>query len=220
MTFSADGSVLAYVVTDRKGHRSRVVVNGRESPEFEMVGRPAMSRDGRVVAYWAYRDNQCFIRIGDREEPTYDLSIGPVVSADGSTIAYAGWRDQTWFLHVGAEKTPLSAKPQSLFLSADGRQVGWIENQDLPAGGSKMRVVASGTAGPWYGIVSGPVFSPLGTLAAYGAEDGNRKSVVIGTREIDTPDRAGDPVFSPDGRSVGYGARVGRELWWKVLNVP
>jgi WD40 repeat protein len=197
-----------------------VVVNGREGPGFEMAGRPSLSRDGRVVAHWAIRDDGYFVRIGDRDEPAFDFVIDPVVSADGSTVAYAGERDQNWFLHVGGKETALAVRPQSLFLSADGRQVGWIEHQDLPAGGSKMRVVAFGKEGKSYGIVSGPAFSPNEALVAYGAEDEIRKFVVIGTREIETPDRAGDPVFSPDGRTVGYGARIGRELWWKVLNVP
>ena len=83
-----------------------------------------------------------------------------------------------------------------------------------------MRVVASGERGEPFGIVGKPSFSPTGSQVAYAANEGSRSYVVIGKTKFETPDRVGDPVFSPDGRRVGYGARIGREIWWKVLDVP
>jgi len=194
-------------------------VNDREGPEYDAVGHPALSADGAVAAYRAERNDTWFIRIGDREEPAYDFVTDPAISADGATVAYAASQDGRWFLIAGGVKRPLAGHPVMVFISPDGRQVGWVDRDPLPDGGSKMRVAVPGNIGEPFGLVGRPVFSPTEPLAAYGAEDGGRIFVVIGSRKIETPDRVSDPVFSPDGRRVGYGARVGRELWWKVLEV-
>lgn len=220
LSFSADGAVLAYRLSDGKPARARIVVNGREGPLFDKIGPPFMSRDGRVIAYWVEGKYGYFIRVGNRDEPTYDFVTDPAVSADGSTVAYASEDDNGWTLRVGNRTTPLSKMPSRIFLSPDGRHVGWIDFEVLPEGGSKMRVIVNGRPGEAYGIVGSPSFSPSEPLAVYGAEEGGRTLVVIGTRKVETPDRVGDPVFSPDGRKVGYGARIGRELIWKVIENP
>lgn len=211
---------MAYTLSRDKERRSRVVVNDREGPEYDMVGHPVLSADGAVVAYRAERDDEWIIRVGDREEPAYDFVTDPAISADGASVAYAASQDGRWFLIAGGVKRPLTALPAMVFISADGRQVGWVDRDFLPDGGSKMRVAVPGKIGEPFGLVGYPVFSPTEPLVAYGAEEGGRRFVVIGTRKIETPDRIGDPAFSPDGRRVGYGARIGREIWWKVLEVP
>ena len=195
-----------------------MVYNGREGPKFQIGGRPVLSRDGRVMAYWASLDGESHsVRVGDREGPSFDYVTDPAVSADGSTVAYGAERDGRWVLRVGAEERPLAAQPRMVFVSPDGRRVGWVEFQPLKAGGSKMRVVAEGAAGEYFGIVGNPSFSPVDSTVVYGAEEAGRKVLVIGTRKVETPDRVGDPSFSPDGRRVGYGAQVGRDLLWKVI---
>ena len=220
ISFSADGTVIAYPLVNAKATRGRVVVDGRRGPEYDVVGRPALSADGRVVAYRAQRDDECFIRINDREEPAWDYVSDPAVSRDGSVVAYAGSRNGRWFLVVGGTETPLSGRPSSVFLGADGRRAGWIELETAPDGGSKMRVVAGEERGEPFGIVGRPEFSPTESLVAYAADEGSKRFVVIGTKKFETLHRVGDPVFSPDGRQVGYGARIGREIRWKVLDVP
>ncbi|HKS17426.1 MAG TPA: hypothetical protein VJU16_08950 [Planctomycetota bacterium] len=220
IAFSGNGTVMAYPLFRAKDHQGSIVVNGVEGPVFENVGWPALSRDGRVVAYRACRNDDWFIRIGDREEPSYDSITDPVVSDDGSTVAYAAENYGKWTLHQGSRTSTLLGMPHKIFISPDGRHVGWIDLASLPEGGSKMRVIVDGKPGEAFGIVGKPSFSPTESLAVYGAEEADRIFVVIGTRKFETPDRVGDPVFSPDGRKVGYGARIGRELWWKVIDVP
>ena len=201
----------------KKGQRGRVVVNDREGPEFDSVGQPFLSTDGSVVAYRAERNDEHFIRIGDREEPAFDFVTDPAVSADGSAVAYAASQNSRWFLVAGGQKILLGGLPAMVFISGDGRHVGWVDREFHPDGGSKMRVAVPGKTGEPFGIVGRPVFSPTGPTVAYAADEGERRFVVIGTRRIETPHRVSDPVFSPDGRRVGYGARIGREIWWKVL---
>ena len=67
LSFSADGAVLAYRFVESKGRRGCVVVNGREGPTFDAVGMPHLSRDGRVIAYWAENLDGHFIRVGNRD---------------------------------------------------------------------------------------------------------------------------------------------------------
>jgi hypothetical protein len=43
--------------------------------------------------------------------------------------------------------------------------------------------------------------------------------LIVRERRVEAPNIVGDPVFSRDGRRVGYGALVGRELWWKVIDL-
>jgi len=172
------------------------------------------------VAYRAGRNDEHFIRIGDREGSRFDFVTDPAITPDGSIVAYGAKRDGRWLLVVAGRESPLAGEPYSVFLSADGRSVGWVDLDTAPDGGSKMRVVASGESGRPYRLIGKPVFGPRGSLAAYAADEGERRLVVIGTSEFETPHRVGDPVFSPDGRRVGYGARIGREIWWKVLDVP
>jgi len=217
LAFSADGSVVAHRLWQVKGKRCRVVVNGREGPEFDGVGQPFLSADGAVVAYRAERNDEYFIRVGDRDGPAFEFVTDPAVSADGSTVAYAASQEGRWFLVAGARKIPLAGHPDMVFVSPDGRQVGWVDRESLPEGGYKMRVAVPGRVGETFSIVGRPAFSPSGATFAYAADEGARRFVVIGPRKVETPHRVSDPVFSPDGRHVGYGARIGRELWWRVV---
>lgn len=223
ITVSGDGQRVAWRFSNGESNpaarKDWVIVDGREHPPVEIAGRPWMSRDGNVVAWWFIRGDASFIRIGDREEGPFDGITEPAVSPDGSTVAYAGKRDNSWFLKVNDKVTPLPGKPHLVFLSPNGREVGWVEMQLLPGGASKMRVVAFGKTGELFGLIGTPVFSPTEPLVAYGAEEDRQRYVIIGDRKFATPDRIADPVFSLDGRRVGYGALIGQDLWWKVLEV-
>ena len=211
--FSGDGTVVAYPL------QGRIVVSGVAGPEFDGVGFPSLSRDGRVVAYRVQRGDRSQIRFGDREGPPFARVTDPVVSADGSTVAYGAEDAEGSLVFAGDRKVRVERLPFQVFISDDGRLVGWIASESKPEGGSRLRVVSEGSKGEAFGLVGKPVVSPTAPLVAYGAEEGGRKVVVIGDRKVETPNRISDVSFSPDGRFVGYGARIGRELWWKVIEV-
>src|SRR5688572_17289145 len=80
LSFSGDGQVVAYAMAHLKERKARIVVDGREGPLFASVGLPSLSRDGRVVAYRAERNDEYFIRIRDRDEPACDFVTDPAVS--------------------------------------------------------------------------------------------------------------------------------------------
>jgi len=220
LTLSEDESVVACRATSQKTQKTCIVVDGRRGEEFDRVGPPALSRDGKRVAYRVQLGERCFVVVGNERGPDGELMSDPAISADGNVVAYAARREGRWRLVVGTKETPLDHQPSVVFLSADGRSVGYWYMESGASGISRIRVVVDGKAGEPFDLVTRPVFSPDGRRVTYGADDGKKQFVVIGDRKIEVVGRAGDPVFSPDGRKVGYGARIGREIWWKILDLP
>ena len=217
--WSADGSHLAFRLTSRTSSKECVVLDGRRGEPFDRVGAPALSRDGRHLAYRAHVGERSFVVVDGRHGPEVEFLTDPALSADGSVVAYAARREGRWRLIVGERETGLEGSPSSVFLSPDGLSVGWQINTGSD-GSAKVRVVVNGTAGESFALVGRCVFSPDGDRVTYAADDGDKQYVVIGDQKREVSGRLGDPVFSPDGRKVGYGARIGRELWWKVLELP
>lgn len=79
---------------------------------------------------------------------------------------------------------------------------------------SRAAAVASHT------VVRDPVFSPDGKLLAYRARDDDGWNVIAGETRSAAYDEVGPPQFSGDGKQVAFGARSGRELWWRVMDLP
>jgi hypothetical protein len=215
LVFGERGTV-ACRLTSRLTEKGCIAVDGRRGPEFDRVGPPVLSRDGSHVAYRAHEGERGFVLVDGHRSPECDFLSDPAISADGTTVAYGEKRDGKWSLVVGARRVPIDHQPSHVFLSPDGRRVGYV----CDAGGSKVRVVVDGKPGDSFSLVGLPVFSPDGRTVAYSADDGPKQFVVIGSTRVEVAGRESDPVFSADGRKVGYGARIGREIWWKVLDVP
>ena len=180
------------------------------------MGPPVLSRDGKHVAFRAQMGERSFVVVDGRRGPPYEFMSDPALSADGRVAAYGVKEAGQWWLLAGDRRTPLDHQPSYVFLSADGWSVGYVHD----AGGGKVRVVVDGKPHEPFNLVGLPVFSPDGRTVAYAAGDGVKDYVVVGDHKWEVACRVGDPVFSPDGRRVGYGARVGKELWWKVLDLP
>ncbi len=199
--------------------RDCVALDRRRGEEFDRISGPALSRDGTRVAYRAQQGGRSFVVIDAERGPDVEMMSDPAISADGRVVAYAARRDGRWRIVTDGREIPLEGQPSAVFLSGDGRSVGWLLTLGSD-GASKVRVVVDGVAGEPFAIVGRPLFGPDGRRVAYAADDGDRQYVVIGTTKVRVSGRLSDPVFSADGTKVGYGARIGRELWWKVLDVP
>jgi hypothetical protein len=213
--FSEEGAVLACRLTSRRTGRDCIAVDGRRGEEFDRVGAPSLSRDGRHVAYRAHLGDRCFAVTDGKRGPEAEFMTDPAISEDGRVTAYAARRDGRWVLVAGARETALDVQPAAVFLSRDGRAVGyWYLHE------SRARVVVVDRGpGESFSVVGPPAFSPDGATVAYLAQDGDREFIVVGSAKVPVSGRAGDPVFSPDGSRVGYGVRVDREVWWKVVDV-
>jgi hypothetical protein len=144
----------------------------------------------------------------------------PAISADGKVVAYGAKQAGRWYLVVGGRRTPIDHHPSFVFLAPDGSSVGYWHSESQGNGASRVRVVVDGKPGDAFSMVGSPLFSPDGKAVVYAADDGSRQYIVVGAQKVEVSGRESDPVFSSDGRKVGYGARLGREIWWKVLNVP
>ncbi len=214
--FSEAGGVVACRLTSRGSERGCVGVDGRRGEDFDRVGPPVLSRDGNRVAYRGHRGDRAFVVVDGERGPEFEYISDPAISADGRVVAYGAKREGRWWLVVGDRETPLDVQPSSVFLSADGASAGYTHSEN----GSRVRVVVDGKPGGSFSRVGRPVFSPDGQRVAYAADDGEKEYVVIDRMKIEVAGRMNDPVFSPDGSKVGYGARIGREIVWKVLEVP
>ncbi len=220
LCFSEAGGVVACRLTSRTSGRGCIAVDGRRGEEFDQVGPPVLSRDGRRVAYRAHQGDRCFVVVDGERGPDFELMSDPAMSADGKVVAYGARRAGRWELVAGPTRTPIEHQPHFVFVSPQGQSVGYWYFESQGGGASRVRVVVDGKPCEPFDLVGCPVFHPGGGVVAYAADDGGRQYVVVGDRKVEVIGRESDPVFSRDGRKVGYGARIGREIWWKVLDVP
>lgn len=220
IALSADGRAVACKLVHARTGKESVAVNGRRGEEFDAVGAPVVSGDGRVAAYRARAGEKSFVVVGGRRGPPFDLMQEPALSPDGCVVAYAAAREGRWRVVAGGREIPVDSEPFQVFVSPDGRRVGWWRMERKAEGGSLARVVVEGEEGEAFNLVGRPVFSPDGRIVAHWAEAGGRIFMVIGGRKVEVAGRLSDPVFSADGKKLGYGARLGREIWWKVVDLP
>jgi Tol biopolymer transport system component len=183
-TFADDGSSFAYAA--RLGSKEFVIFNGWKGPEFDGVGPPLLSPDGRSVAYAAREirtvDSVRLIVIDGKTVGQYS-DIGRLTfSPDGKKLAYyAKKRDEDdWVLYVH-----------------DGSGLA-----DRPAGPPKFKTYEKDLE---------PAFSRDGAGMAYVAWEGSEKHVVGGKKlcvndtVLDVAAEFGQPAFSPDGDKLAAG---------------
>jgi hypothetical protein len=145
----APGGVLAYKAL--KGGKMGVVVGDRKGPfEFDIVGRPAFSADGRRVAYAA--------------------ATGAQVDAFGALGPYAEAMAQggRWFLVVdGKRGAGEFDRVDAPAFAPDGKQVACRARR-----GKKALIVIGEKAGEELDDVGPPAFAPDGKRVAFGARIG------------------------------------------------
>ena len=218
LVFSESGGVVACRLTSLSSSRECIGVDGRRGEEFDRVGPPVLSRDGKRAAYRAQEGVVSFAVVDGRRGPEFRYMTDPAISADGRTVAY-GAKDGGWRLFIGGFQIGIPHQPSGLFRPDGGWLMGYWHLESPGNGASRVRVVVRGQPGEAFSMVGIPAVSPDQERVTYAADDGPRQFIVIDDRKVEVTGRESDPVFSPDGRKVGYGARIGREIWWKVLGV-
>jgi Tol biopolymer transport system component len=232
--FGPDGKHVAYVGIVQTQARVAVVVNNVPGPQYEQVGRPVVSDDGRRVAYVACRDKdgqrKVMAVIDGQEGPAYDeipLNRGgewEPFSRGGQHSAYKAREGLKWRAVVDGqpgpeydEVYPIAPAAWYSFFSADGSRIAYLARR-----GEKWRAVIDGREGPEFDRFKGflPLkFSPDGKRVAYIAQWGHgppwKYLAIIDGREgpeYETKWIAG-PIFSPDSKRVAYvGGRDGKEF--------
>jgi Tol biopolymer transport system component len=179
--------------------------------------RPRFSPDGRLTYVHGLPSHHSLVIDGKAgEEFSYLNEIEPpVFSRDGSTFAYQVVAYPKSLVVVGTKKGPAFEHIPYLQVSNDGKTVAYSVFDK----GSAF-VMVNDHKGPEYDWVGAPVISPDGTKVACRAWQGYREFIVVNDRKGETFNWVSDPVFSPDGIKLAYAASKGREIWWKVVNIP
>lgn len=229
--FSADGKRMAYF--GRKGKQIYLIADGKKSPAYEWakddywhMDSVTFSPDGKSLAYVKQKGDRQALVVNDKEGAEYSLVHAPVFSADGSTFAYSvekggkpmpgGFFDgATSHLVVGERVSEAFPHVFSPMLSRDGKTVVFTgSSEDL----SENFIVVNGKKGPNYGMNLFPTISPDGKVVAYKAEKRPKRLVVVGDKEHEF-DHTFSLHFSADSKKLAFGAILGRDFWWKVLDV-
>jgi hypothetical protein len=209
LSLSGDGRVLAWKVQDGAG--AQVVVDRQPGAVHAGTGLPVLSFDGKVVAYRASDgEDSWFIVVNEKKFSEYFEEITPpAISRDGRVVAYAA-EGETPVLFVGAKKTELPTMPRSVFLSRDGASWGYVTGTRL--------VTAKGSS-EVFDEIRDPEFSPDSKRVAFAGRRGDRWLVVVDGRTFPAQGIVWGPIWSEDGSQVAYGALLGREVWWKVVDL-
>jgi len=232
IAFTDDLAHVAYAARFRSGDRMResVVFDGRRGPEFVYASRPALSADGRRLAFIGVSE-------GDDPLPAYlvvgaarvrvqikDRELGPtwvpVFSPDGNKLAFRAERPSGRYAIGVLDVAAVGSDPD-----AAERVVMWgpeFIDMDLPKwapDSSAVAYAAARTPSEWvvmvgtepratYKDATGVTFSPSGVLA-YQATDESGHFVIVGDQRQASFTAVTDPTFRADG-AVVYGATEGR----------
>ena len=104
------------------GNKWLVVVDGKEGGQYDSIGGPIFSPDGKRVAYWAQVGNKQFVVVDGKEERQYD-GIGQstlIFSPDGKRVAYGAQVGNKWLVVVDGKE---GRQYDDLFAWAGGRIV-------------------------------------------------------------------------------------------------
>ncbi len=218
----SDSGVIAYSVQKKardffSSARTEVHVGNRKW-EVDGVQLPyGISRDGSVLAMSWREGNRIQLRIGDNKGPFFDAIPYYSFSPDASQIAYAARQGQIWHLVYGNEIGPAYEEVGDVeFSPASSEPFFWAKR------GGSWSIRGTRSWEPIDGLtpeVSNLAVSPDAQHVAYRA-CADECVIVVDQAASPAYGRVGDPVFSPDGKKVGFGALVGRQIWWKVVDVP
>jgi serine/threonine-protein kinase len=210
--FSPDGSTIAYVA--RQGSRQFVVLGDWNGPEYDAISWLTLSRNGRKAAYVATQNGKAFVVSGDWKSPVYDAVSFLAISDEGDKLLYVAKRTGKEALILKGKQVIEHDEITFAELSPGGDAYAYAVRQ-----GGKCFAVVDGSPQGEFDQVWNMKFSPDETRVAYCAELRGRKFVVCGQRRTPECDYVSNIQFSPDSRQIGYGARIGRGLWWKVLDL-
>jgi len=226
--FSPDGKTAAYRAL--RGKKYCVVVGGRKGEDFDYVGRPAFSRDGKQVAYEAKvgppENRKSRVIVGDRAlKGDYEFVVGPTFTPDGKVL-YAANRGGTfadkpidglattppaggtWIIGVGDELRDAVRDAEQirggLMVAPDGKTLVYIAR----IAGQEC-VVLGERPGPFFASIGRIGFSPGGKAIVYVAElaentdkSRNFRLVIDGNQASEVFRYIENFAMSPDGNTV------------------
>jgi hypothetical protein len=242
--FSGDDTAIAYIAEQRL--RDHLVVGEWRGLEHDNISEFAISRNGSRVAYIASEHMPHgklteFVVSGEWRSPVYnsdwhkgagvsDLQLSP----DGDELIYSVNTGAKISLVLHGKREAEYLGIESIYgcglLSPDGTAQAFVMKQ-----GGKYCVVANDRYGPAFDEVFLPLraFSPDSSRLGYFARVGGKVFLVCGDArgpecELAFQSHADltqcllmpfEIQFAPDGTEIGYAAFIGREIWWKILDL-
>lgn len=223
---SSDGTMAFCAV--RSDRSTVAVVDGIEHEPFDKIREFGFTPDGKSVKYVGvvqkgHERTESLVIDGKRvaESQTIGhLSFGP----DGRTPRFAWFRPHAsgfWGLYWkdGDRECGPYSDIREAIPTPDGRRVALIARRGLSPRTKSTRVVIDGVEGEEFLDVKNVRWSPTGDAVFCEAETEKGWVAVFGKNASEPLDHVAAPVFSADGKRAAFGARLGRELWWKVLDL-
>ncbi|HEX3000661.1 MAG TPA: hypothetical protein VHR86_10570 [Armatimonadota bacterium] len=224
--FSPDGRRLAY--TARRGEKWRVLVDGKEGPEWDEVTAPFFSGDSKHLCYRGEAGGKWYVQIDEKrygpyeardESPVYSTTLttrsvaydnAPATFSANGHFGICAFRGKNREMAViDGKEGPEYNEVHGITLSADGRRCAYVAAKN-----GKQFVVIDGKPGAKYAEVRwlGLTFSPDGKHLAYAAlkptgTDADLTTVVVadGKESRGYEDVLETSItFSPDGKHLGY----------------
>jgi Tol biopolymer transport system component len=224
----------AFAYKAKQGDRWHIVLNGEDGKDYDEVGDPVLSKDGKTVVYQTISKPVHFITRYGAELKAFDGVLPPVISPSGNRIAYGAKRGESWFYVVDEkEEVPFervgygyfskdgkhfayeAQRGDLRFVVIDGRQDGPFGDAGLWDFSPDFDIYTAGAEGKkffvWHGqkqkayeSIGEPVLSPDGKKLAYAARNGEKNLVVVNGEEGKAYQAVETPVFSLDGNQMAY----------------
>ena len=213
LTFSPDGSRLAYMAYVGDEPSYAVVIDDERGPLFDEIRGITFSPDSRHLVYFGCRDDKWYAVLDGAESAAYyNVDHEPVFSPDSRRLAYLARHDYDEYLLV--VRRPKDATPREAIVSGpsrfpitqpvfspDGARMAYTSMDGLVVEGAEPLDIDK------YSTIYGLTFSPDSRRVAFRTmrhKDGKQIVVVDG---VDGPPYEwvkSDPIFSPDSQSVAY----------------
>ena len=215
LTFSPDGSRIAYRAEDDKGGQF-VVTDGKEGPKFEVgittdVGI-VFSPDSDHVAYVGINNNNSCIFVKDNKKlRSYEKIEKVKFSPDSKHVAYTAMEKGNWFVVLDDQPGEKYDKVRRLMFSPDSSQLVYeaLKNK-RPIIVKNDKEISEGH-GAFF-----PNFSPKkGHFAYLIAEKGNKFSYIIDGKQEPPVDEPGKLIYSHDETSTAYAALLNNK--WHMV---
>jgi hypothetical protein len=201
-SFSPDGR-LVYRGRALVGWKEFAVVDGKRGPEFDSLGGPVWSADGKSLAYRARRgprreEGAWCVVVDGKPGPDHEAVGDPVFGPDGA-VAYAFRKDGRWRAGDGEpfdEIREIRPGPKLAYVARSGKEV---------------FVVVDGKRSEPFDTAWGLAW---GKSLAFAARRGGRALVVVDGKTVAEADDVSPPLW--DGDACGFGTRMDRAIAWKT----
>jgi hypothetical protein len=212
--FASDGRLVAYVA--RQGQKRFVVTGIDEGEPFDWIEELRASGDGSCVAYRGAQGGKQFAVVGNKKGKPFDKVEWLMLGPDGRTAAYRAQKGAHWVIVVGETESEEFERVSPPYFSPDGKRVAYSAR--MKTGSSCLVIDGKNKVEECEYVSEIIAWSPDGRQLVYTMHKDGKTFLVVGNRKVElaVDEILRGPVFS--GNKICLGARIGRELWWKVID--